>query len=172
MLNAELDAARGGLASLADSAWMMTLSRQDSYGRHPAGRARPGAQRPDSAAGPVAVTFGIPSAASEPAGPLPVHWEPVGPDDAPAVLLSGDITAVPAAGQGQASLVLAGFCQVLPGASNGGEDERASVEALKEVARSFITTVAVIVACSLSVGQDAPLLGPASSWVTGQRSAS
>ena len=118
MLHTGLDAARG-LVGLTDTCWMMSLPPQGPRGAHPAGRSRPTAPRSGSWPGLVAVTFGTPPAASGSAGSLPVHWESVEPGDAPTVLLSGDITAVPAPGQGLASLALAGCCQLLPAAGVG-----------------------------------------------------
>lgn len=175
MLHTELDAARGQLASLTGTCWMMSLPPEGPRSAHPAGRSLRAAPRSDSWPGLVAVTFGTPSAALGPAGPLPVHWESVELGRAPTVLLSGDITAVPAPaqGQGQAGLALAGFCQLLPAAGAGSGDDQACLQALKEAARSFITTVAVAVtlACSAGRSQELPPPGPAWSWLTGQRSA-
>lgn len=169
MLNTGLDAARAGLASLADSSWMMSLPQQQAAHPcgHPAGNARPGPPGSGGGSGLVAVTFGAPAPGS--AGALAVQWESVEPCDALAVLLVGDIILgpAPAASPGQSTLVLAGLCRLLPAA--GGGDEQARVEFLKEVARSFITSVAVAVASSADPGHQPQPPGPASSWAYGQR---
>jgi hypothetical protein len=74
MLSTGLDAARDGLASLADASWLMSLPlRQEAHHGHPAGRARPGLPAPGSGTGLVAVTFGALPTAPRPAGALPVH---------------------------------------------------------------------------------------------------
>jgi len=169
MLNTGLDAARAGLASLADSSWMMTLPhRQATHpSGHPAGSTRPGLPGIGGGTGLVGVTFGAPAAAPGSSGSLAVQWESMEPCDALAVLLVGDIVLAPAASPGQSTLVLAGLCRLLPAV--GGGNEQARVEFLKEVARSFITSVAVAVANSADPGHRPQPPGPASSWAYGQR---
>lgn len=171
MLNTGLDAARAGLASLADSTWMMTLPQQPAAhpSGHPAGSTRPGRPGIGGGAGLVAVTFEPAAAAPGSAGSLAVQWESVEPCDGLAVLLVGDIilAPAPAASPGQSMLVLAAFSRLLPAA--GGGDEQPRVEFLKEVARSFITSVAVAVAGSADAGHQPQPPGPASSWAYGQR---
>lgn len=168
MLDAGLDAARDGLASLADSSWMMSLPpRPDTYrGGHPAGSARPDATD-SSGAGLIAVTFGGVPAAPGSSESLPVQWESVDLHDALDMLLAGNITPASAASPGHTTLTLAGFCRLLP--ATGAGPEQARVDLLKEVARSFITSVAGAVADYAEPGHQPP--GPASSWVNGQRSA-
>lgn len=171
MLNTGLDAACAGLASLADSSWIMTLPQQQAAhpSGHPAGSAGPARPGIGGGTGLVAVTFGTSAAAPGSSGSLAVQWESVEPCDALAVLLVGDIILGPAlaASLGQSTLVLAGFCWLLPAA--GGGNEQARVEFLKEVARSFITSVAVAVASSAGPGHQPQPPGEASSWVYGQR---
>jgi hypothetical protein len=171
MLNTGLDAARAGLASLADSSWMMALPQQQAAYAcgHPAGSPRTGLPGIGGGTGLVAVTFGAPTAAPASSGSLAVQWESMEPCDALAVLLVGDIILgpAPAASPGQSTLVLAGFGRLLPAA--GGGNEQARVEFLKEVARSFITSVAVAVASSADPGHQPQPPGPASSWAYGQR---
>lgn len=169
MLNTGLDAARAGLASLADSTWMMTLPRQQAAhpAGHPAGSTRPGRPGVGGGTGLVAVTFEPAAAAPGSRGSLSVQWESVEPCDALAVLLVGDIILAPAASPGQSMLVLAGFSRLLPVVDGG--DEQARVEFLKGVARSFITSVAVALAGSADAGRQPQPPGPASSWAYGQR---
>jgi hypothetical protein len=165
MLTTELDAARDGLAGLADSSWLMgLLPQQEAHMRHPAGKGLPG---PRSRPGLVAVTFGTPPAAPRSAGTLPVHWESLEPGDALAMLLAGDITLSPADTERNITLNLAGFCQLLPAAEAGSGCEQAGLQAVKEAARSFITSVAIAVPAD--PGQEPEPPGPASSWLTGYR---
>lgn len=171
MLNIGLDAARAGLASLADSTWMMTLPQQQAVhpSGHPAGSARPGRPGIGGGTGLVAVTFEPAAAALGSSGSLAVQWESVEPRDSLAVLLVGDIVLgpAPATSPGQSTLVLAGYSRLLPAA--GGGDEQARVGFLKEVARSFITSVAVAVASSADPRHQPQPPGPASSWAYSQR---
>jgi hypothetical protein len=168
MLSTGLDAASGGLASLAGSSWMMSLSQQQGayHCGHPAGRGRPGLSGPGGGAGLVAVTFGAPLAVPGSPGSLPVQWESVELGDAFAVLLAGDVTVAAAASQGHSTLALAGFCRLLPAADGGNKQDR--VDLLKEVARSFITSVADAVASYADPSHLPQPPGPASSWVNGR----
>jgi hypothetical protein len=169
MLSTGLDAARDGLAGLADSGWLMRLpSRPEAGYGHPAGAALPGYRGPGGGAGLVAVMFGALPASSGSPGQLPVHWESLDPDDALALLLVGDITPAVAA-QGNSTLTLAGFCRLLPGAH--GSYEQGRLDAVKEAVRSFITGVALAIAPSAGSGPEPPSPGPAWAWLTGQRSA-
>jgi hypothetical protein len=166
MLSSELDAMRDGLASLADSSWVMNLpQRQGAYYRHPAGRARRGLPGSDAGTWLIAVTFGVTPEAFGSSGTLPVHWESVELGDALAMLMAGNITLGPAASPWCSSLALGGFCRLLPVADGG--DEQARVDLLKKVARSFITDVAVAVASSAGPSNHPHTPGPASSWVNG-----
>lgn len=171
MLNTGLDAARAGLASLEGSSWMMTLPQQQAAhpSGHPAGSVRPGLPGIGRGTGLVAVTFEAPAATPGSSGSLAVQWESVEPCDALAVLLVGEIILgpAPAASPGQSTLVLAGFCRLLP--ADGGGNEQDRVEFLKAAARSFITSVAVAVAGSADAGHQPQPPGPASSWVYGER---
>jgi hypothetical protein len=175
MLSTELGAAREGLAGLADGSWLMNLlPQQEAHMRHPAGKGRPGLPGPGGGSGLVAVTFGTPPVAPGSAGALPVHWESLEPGDALAVLLAGDITLAPAAAEWNSTLALAGFCQLLPAAEAGSGYEQARLHAVREAARSFITSVAVAVAGSAGTGsagtgQEPQPPGPAWSWLTGYR---
>jgi hypothetical protein len=167
MLSSGLDAACDGLASLADSSWMMTLPQQQDVYRygHPAGLARPGLPRLGGGAGLVAVTFGAPLTAPGSSGTLPVQWESVELGDAFTVLLAGNIDLAPAAPQGHSTLSLAGFCRLLHLADV--DDEQAKVDLLENMARSFIMSVAVAVADFASPGHQPQPPGPATSWVNG-----
>jgi len=171
MLSTGLDAARDGLASLADSSWMMSLPPHPDtcHGGHPAGRARPGPAGSAGEAGLIAVTFGAVPAAPGSSESLPVQWESVELDDALDMLLAGNITPAPAAPPGHSTLTLAGFCRLLH--ATGGGPEQVRVDLLKEAALSFITCVAVAVASYADPGHQPQPPGPASSWVNGQRSA-
>lgn len=163
MLNTGLDAARDGLAVIAGSGWMMRLPPQDPYNGHPAGRARPGQRASGSWPQLVAVTFGTLHPGS--AGMLPVQWESVEPgDESAALLLAGGLTL--ASAWGHATLTLAGLCQLQPDPDGGYAQAR--LEAVRQAARSFITSVAVTIARSADPGQEQPP-GPAWSWLTGQR---
>jgi hypothetical protein len=169
MLNAGLDAARDGLASLAEAGWLMSLPlRQEARHGHPAGCARAGLPAPGSGNGLVAVTFGALPVVPGAPGVLPVHWESVEPGDMLAVLLAGDITPA-AATPGGSTLTLAGFCRLLP-AGDGGYGQ-ARLEAVKEAARLFITDVGAAVTPFTRPGQEPLPLGPAWAWLTGHRSA-
>jgi hypothetical protein len=169
ILNLSLDAARGGLAALASQAWVASLP--EAYHGHPAGQARPGTPAGDSLAGLVMVTFGAPTAACGSAEVLPVHWESVEQGEVfAALLLSGDLTVSAAATPGQSTLALFGFCSLLPAVIPDAGHEQAARRVIKEAARLFITSVAATIARSAGPGHERPPLGPASSWLTGQRS--
>jgi hypothetical protein len=170
VLDTGLDAAHDGLASLADSSWMMSLpGRAACDPEHPAGRARrriPGAH---GGPGLVAVTFGaLPTVPGSFRG-LPVHWESVELADALAILLAGEITLTQGMCGGHSTLAMTGFCRLLP--ATGGSTDEARLTLLKEVAKSFITSVAVDVVTSADPGHQLVPMGPASAWVNGQRSA-
>jgi len=156
MLNVGLDDARGGLAKLADTSWMMTLPRQDPHPGHPAGHARPGL--------PVAVTFGG-MAVSAGSFVLPVRWESAEPGDEFTVLLDADITLAPDAGEGRSTLTLAGVCRLPPGTLTTGDYELARMQVI-EAARESITSIADTVTRSAARGQKQPP-GQAWSWLTG-----
>ena len=164
LLSAELDTVREGLAGLSDTCWLMSLPlRQDAHHGHPAGSARPGLPASGSEPRLVAVTFGTRPAGPGSCGALAVHWEPVEARDALGVLLAGNITPA-AAERGGSSLTLGGFCRLLPAADSSREQAR--LDAVKEAARSFITSVAMAI-----VPASEPSPGTAWAWLTGQRPA-
>jgi hypothetical protein len=115
------------------------------------------------------VTSGTPHAAPGYADVLPVHWEPLEPGGALAVLLAGDITLSLAAAPWNSSLALAGCCQLVTAAEAGSSCEQARLEFIKQAAQSFITSAAVAVARSAGLGQEPLRPGPVRSWVTGYR---
>ena len=175
VLNTGIDAARDGLAELADRCWMMDLPQRRAAYRghsaghptgHPAGTARPGL--PGSGGGPglVAVTFGRPAASAGSGSVLPVRWESVEPGDEFTVLLDGDITLAPAAEQGDSTLSMAGSCRLPEGSltADGYEQTRSQVI---EAARAFISDVAATAARSADPGREQELSGGASAWLTG-----
>jgi hypothetical protein len=169
MLNVKLNAARDGLAGLADNSWMMSLPRQDPRsgqpGGHPAGRGIPGRSAAGRGAGTIVVTFGKLTVPAEAGALLPVRWESAEPGDEFAVLLDADIILSAAADQASI-LTLAGVCRLPPGTliAEGYEQARAQVA---EAAREFITSVADVVTCSGGQGQEPRTRGEARSWVTG-----
>ena len=169
MLNVKLNAARGGLAGLADTSWMMSLPRQDPRsgqpGGHPAGHALPSRPAADGGTGTIAVTFGKLSVPAEGGALLPARWESAEPGDEFAVLLDADIILSAAADQA-CILTLAGVCRLPLGTliADGYEQARAQVT---EAAREFITSVADVVTCSGAQGQEPRTRGEARSWVTG-----
>jgi hypothetical protein len=156
MLNVELNAAREGLARLADTSWMMSLPRQDSHPGHPAGRPRPGL--------PVAVTFGR-LAVSGDSCVLSVRWESAEPGDEFTVLLDADITLAPDAGEGRSTLTLAGVCRLPPGTLTSDGYDQARMQVM-QAARESITSIADTVTRSASHGEKR-LQGQAWSWLTG-----
>ena len=174
-LNIGVDAARDGLAELADTSWMMSLPRQDPRsgqpGGHPTGRGRPSRpSRPSRAAagggaGTIAVTFGKLAVLAEAGALLPVRWESAEPGDEFAVLLDADII-LGTAGQGCSTLTLTGAGRLPPDTliADGYELAR---EQVTEAAREFITSVADVATCSGAQGQEPRTRGEARSWVTG-----
>ena len=170
MLNIGLNAARDGLAELADTSWMISLPQQDPHseqpGRHPPGRGRPSRPAAHGGAWTVAVTFRKLTVPAESGALLTVRWESAEPGDEFTVLLDADITLAPAAGQACSMLTLAGVCRLPPGTllADGYEPARAQVT---EAAREFITDVADTVTHSAIHGQEPSTPGQAWAWVTG-----
>jgi len=162
MLPTGVDAARDGLAGLASHTWMMSLPRQEAYGGHPAGRARPGHTAPGGS-GLVAVVFGNMAASR---ALLPARWESLEPGDEFSVLLDGDITLAAVSGQAQGMLTLSGVCRLIPATLIACGCEQARMQ-LIEATRAFITIVGNIVTCSAAPGPDQPPTGPAWSWLSG-----
>jgi hypothetical protein len=175
VLNTGIDAARDGLAELADRCWMMNLPRRQAAYRghsaghpsgHAAGTARPGLPGSGGEPGLVAVTFGRLAASTGSGAVLPVQWESVEPGDEFTVLLDGDITLAPDAEQGSSTLSMAGFCRLPEGilTANGYEQARAQVI---EAARAFISGVAATAAGSADPGREQEPPDGASAWLTG-----
>jgi hypothetical protein len=156
MLNVELSAAREGLATLADTSWMMSLPRQDSHPGHPAGCSRPGL--------PVAVTFGRLTVSAD-SCVLSVRWESAEPGDEFTVLLDADITLAPDAGEGRSTLTLSGVCRLPPGTLTSDGYELARMQVI-EAAKESITNIADTVTRSASHGEKQSQ-GQAWSWLTG-----
>ena len=158
-----MDAARGGLAGLAEASWMMSLSRrQAAHSAHPAGRGRPG--RPaHGGARLVAVTFGSIATPAANRVILPFRWEPAEPGDELIGWLSGSITLAPALSRRHSALTLAGICQIPPGALTPDGCEQVRLE-LMEASREFITSVARDVTRAAGPGPEHDLLGPSWAW--------
>jgi hypothetical protein len=163
VLDARMDAARGGLAGLAEASWMMSLSRrQAAHSGHPAGRGRPG--RPaDGGARLVAVTFGSIATPAANRVILPFRWEPAEPGDELIVWLNGSITLAPAVARGHSALTLAGICQMPPGALTPDGCEQIRLE-LMEASREFITSVGRDVTRGAGAGLGPSPLCPAWAW--------
>ena len=163
VLDAELDAARDGLAGLAEVSWMMSLPRRrDAYHGHPAGRRRRGPSG-DRGARLVAVTFGSVTAPAADQIVLPFCWEPAESGGGLTVQLSGTITLARAVACGHSALSLAGICQIPSGALAPDDFEQVRLE-LMDASREFITTVARDVNRAAGSGQELGPLGPAWAW--------
>jgi hypothetical protein len=167
MLNTGIDAARDGLAELADGGWMMNLPpRQEAHRGHPAGRARRRPPGSDGGPAPVAVAFGKPVASAGSGTVLPVRWESVEPGDEFTVLLDADIILAPAAEEAHSTLTLAGSCLLSKRTLTSGGYEQASAQ-LIEASRAFIASVAAAVTGSADAGREQEPPAPAWSWLTG-----
>jgi len=162
VLYAGLEAARDGLASLAEVSWMMSLPWRGAYQGHPAGRARRGLSG-DCGASLVAVTFGSLTASAADQISLPFRWEPAEPGGGLTVQLSGSITLARAVACGHSSLSLAAICQIPSGALAPDDFEQIRLE-LMEASREFITTVARDVTRAAGSGSEPGPVGPAWAW--------
>jgi hypothetical protein len=159
MLNTGIDAARAGLAELADGGWMMNLPQsQEAY--------RP--RLPSSSDGPehVAVTFGRPAASDGSGTVLPVRWESIDPGDEFTVLLDADITLAPADRPAHSTLTLAGSCLLPKRTLTCDGYGQASTQVI-EASRAFIASVAANVTRSAGPGRHQEPPEPARAWLTG-----
>jgi hypothetical protein len=151
VLDARMDAARGGLAGLAEACWIMSLPKRNAaYGGHPAGRGRPG-RSADGRGRLVAVTFGSIATPAVNRVTLPFRWEPVASGVDVIGALNGSITLAPAVARRYSALTLAGNCQIPPGALTADGREQARLE-LMEASREFITSVGCGVARAAGAG--------------------
>jgi DNA-binding transcriptional LysR family regulator len=163
VLDARLDAARDGLAGLAEASWMMSLPRRRAaYHGHPAGSGRRGSSD-DRGARLVAVTFGSVTAPAADQIILPFRWEPAEPGGGLTVQLSGSITLARAVACGHSALTLAGICQIPSGALAPDDFEEIRLE-LMEASREFITTVARDVNRAAGSASEPGPGGPAWAW--------